>query len=84
MGACKALPRCTLFPIKSYTDHMEDLWDIARVAEYLGVSERTVYNRVRAGELPAIKIGRLWRVRPSELNAWLSARAARTPRWRRR
>jgi excisionase family DNA binding protein len=50
---------------------MEELWDIARVAEYLGVSERTVYNRVRAGELPAIKMGRLWRVRPSELERWL-------------
>jgi excisionase family DNA binding protein len=55
---------------------MEELWDIARVAEYLGVSERTVYNRVRAGELPAIKVGRLWRVRPSELERWLRESAS--------
>ena len=27
---------------------MEELWDIARVAEYLGVSQRTVYTRVCA------------------------------------
>jgi excisionase family DNA binding protein len=53
---------------------MEELWDIARVAEYLGVSERTVYNRVRSGQMPAIKMGRLWRVRPSELERWLSGR----------
>ncbi len=52
---------------------MEELWDIARVAEYLGVSERTVYNRVRKRELPAIKVGRLWRVRPSDLERWLGA-----------
>ncbi len=51
---------------------MEGLWDISRVAEYLGVSERTVYNRVRAGEMPAIKVGRLWRVRPSDLEEWLA------------
>ena len=57
----------------------EELWDIARVAEYLGVTERTVYNKVRAGDLPAVKIGRLWRVRPSELNAWLSEGSARAP-----
>jgi excisionase family DNA binding protein len=51
---------------------MEDLLDIAAVARYLGVSERTVYNRVRAGDLPAVKIGRLWRVRRSELETWLA------------
>ncbi len=51
---------------------MEELWDIARVAEYLGVTERTVYNKVRAGDLPAIKVGRLWRVRPSQLEGWLA------------
>ena len=51
---------------------MEELWDIARVAAYLGVSERTVYNKVRAGDLPAVKVGRLWRVRPSQLDAWLA------------
>jgi len=55
---------------------MDDLWDIARVAGYLGVSERTVYNRVRSGDLPAVKVGRLWRVRVSDLEAWLAAGAA--------
>jgi excisionase family DNA binding protein len=51
---------------------MDELWDIARVATYLGVTERTVYNKVRAGELPAAKVGRLWRVRPTDLEAWLT------------
>ncbi|HEX9093898.1 MAG TPA: helix-turn-helix domain-containing protein [Coriobacteriia bacterium] len=50
---------------------MDELWDIARVAAYLGVTERTVYNKVRAGVLPAVKVGRLWRVRPTDLEAWL-------------
>jgi excisionase family DNA binding protein len=50
---------------------MDELWDIARVATYLGVSERTVYNKVRAGDLPAAKVGRLWRVRSADLEAWL-------------
>lgn len=51
---------------------MDELWDIERTAAYLGVTERTVYNKVRSGSLPAVKVGRLWRVRPSELEAWLA------------
>ncbi len=58
----------------------EELWDIARVAEYLGVTERTVYNKVRAGDLPAVKIGRLWRVRLSDLEAWLAEGSVRASR----
>lgn len=57
---------------------MNDLLDIASVARYLGVSERTVYNRVRSGDLPAIKVGRLWRVRSADLEAWLGLRGAAT------
>lgn len=55
---------------------MEELWDIARTATYLGVTERTVYTKVRSGELPAVKVGRLWRVRPSDIETWLSASAS--------
>jgi excisionase family DNA binding protein len=58
---------------------MEELWDIARVASYLGVTERTVYNKVRGGELPAVKVGRLWRVRESDLEAWLCRSERRGP-----
>ncbi|MBE0476289.1 MAG: helix-turn-helix domain-containing protein [Coriobacteriia bacterium] len=54
---------------------MEELFSIARVAEYLGVSERTVYDKVRTGELPALKVGRLWRVRRGDLEEWLSQRS---------
>lgn len=57
--------------MKCYTFHMDELWDIARVAAYLGVSERTVYTKVRSGVLPAIRVGRLWRVRESDLKVWL-------------
>lgn len=71
------------FPIASYACYsrpMDELLDIASVATYLGVSERTVYNKVRAGELPAVKVGRLWRVRSADLQAWLeSGRRAPAP-----
>ncbi len=50
---------------------MDEMLDIATVARYLGVSERTVYDRVRSGEIPAVKVGRLWRVRRTDLEGWL-------------
>ena len=50
---------------------MDELLDITSVARYLGVSERTVYNKVRSGDLPAVKVGRLWRIRAADLEAWL-------------
>lgn len=56
---------------------MDDLLDIASVAEYLGVSERTIYNKVRSGELPAFKVGRLWRIRRSDLDGWIEGRRKR-------
>jgi excisionase family DNA binding protein len=55
---------------------MDELLDIDAVARYLGVSTRTAYERVRRGDLPAIKIGRLWRVRVADLEAWLDRAAA--------
>jgi len=61
---------------------VDELLDIAQVAAYLGVSERTVYDRVRAGTLPATRVGRLWRVRAADLEAWLDSNrpeGARTP-----
>lgn len=51
---------------------MPELWTVKRVAEYLGVSERTVYDRVRSGELPAVRVGRVWRVRPEDVEVWLT------------
>jgi len=58
---------------------MDELLDITSVARYLGVSERTVYDRVRAGVLPAIKVGRLWRVRSSDLERWLESQRTTVP-----
>ena len=40
-----------------------DLMSPAEVARYLGLAESTIYERMRAGEIPgAIRIGRRWRV----------------------
>jgi len=41
------------------------------VQSYLRVNTRTVYRLIKAGDLPAIRVGRQWRVRPADLDGWL-------------
>ena len=49
----------------------EKLLTPEQVAERLQVTERTVYGWLRRGKLPALKLGRLWRIRPEDLEAFL-------------
>lgn len=41
------------------------------VLGYLNVNPRTIYRLIRSGELPAIRIGRQWRFRRSDLSDWI-------------
>jgi len=48
------------------------------VLEYLQVNLRTVYRLIKAGKIPAVRVGRQWRFRKRDIDAWLdSQRAAR-------
>jgi excisionase family DNA binding protein len=49
----------------------EKLLTPEQVAERLQVTERTVYSWLRRGKLPALKLGRLWRIRPDDLETFL-------------
>src|SRR5436309_4531607 len=51
----------------------EKLLTPEQVAERLQVTERTVYGWLRRGRLPALKLGRLWRIRPADLEAFLES-----------
>ncbi|MCX6549742.1 MAG: helix-turn-helix domain-containing protein [Acidobacteria bacterium] len=37
----------------------------------LRVNVKTLYRLIGHGELPAVRIGRQWRVRPHDLESWL-------------
>ena len=52
-------------------DQLDTLLSTEEVAEYLGVGQATVYRWCRDGGLPAVKIGRRWRVRRSALEEFL-------------
>lgn len=46
---------------------------VAEVAEVMRVSRMTVYRLVHAGELPAVRVGRSFRVPQDALDAYLEA-----------
>ena len=52
----------------------DDILTIEEVAEYLRVSERTVYDWAQKGEIPAGKIGTVWRFKKSEIEKWVNER----------
>ena len=52
-------------------DQLDPLLSTEEVAEYLGLGQATVYHWCREGSLPAVKIGRRWRVRRSALEEFV-------------
>ena len=44
---------------------------LEEVAEMLGVTYQLIYRLVRAGELPAVRLGKLYRVSQGDLNSYL-------------
>ncbi|WP_052664483.1 helix-turn-helix domain-containing protein [Nitriliruptor alkaliphilus] len=45
----------------------------AEVADQLRVSTMTIYRLIRRGELPAVRVGRNYRVRERDLEVYLAA-----------
>src|SRR5574344_950962 len=50
----------------------DDILTIEEVAKYLRVSDRTVYDWAQKGEIPAGKIGTVWRFKKSEVENWVN------------
>ena len=60
-----------------------DLLTPTEVIAYLRVDVRTVYRLMRTGDLPAMRVGRQWRVRRTDLDSWLRRGTPEHP-WDRR
>jgi excisionase family DNA binding protein len=50
------------------------------VLEYLQVNLRTVYRLIKAGKIPAVRVGRQWRFRKRDIDAWLETQRPRQSR----
>ena len=50
------------------------------VLDYLQVNLRTVYRLIKAGKIPAVRVGRQWRFRKRDIDAWLESQRPRASR----
>lgn len=53
-------------------DTMEDRWlSVDEIAAYLGIKRDTLYKWIKRRDMPAHKVGRLWKFRKEEVDEWV-------------
>ncbi|OGN92428.1 MAG: hypothetical protein A2Z71_09600 [Chloroflexi bacterium RBG_13_50_21] len=57
----------------SAIDLTSPLWTVEEVASYLKLQPETVRSMARRGELPAIKLGKVWRFRKVAIHEMLAS-----------
>jgi excisionase family DNA binding protein len=66
---------------EEYSYPMEDAFlTTEEVLDYLQVNLRTVYRLIKAGKIPAVRVGRQWRFRKRDLDVWLEAQRTQSER----
>jgi len=51
---------------------MSDRWlSVNEIADHIGVSRDTIYRWIDEKKIPAHKIGRLWKFKTEEVDAWV-------------
>lgn len=55
-------------------ERIEDKWiGLEGAAEYMDVTKDTVRNWIKKTDIPAHKIGKLWKFKKSELDEWIKS-----------
>ena len=56
---------------------IEDRWlSVDEIAAYLGIKRDTVYVWIERRNMPAHKVGRLWKFRKDEVDEWIRSGGA--------
>ena len=55
----------------------DDRWlSVDEITVYLGVKRETIYKRLADKNMPAHKVGRLWKFRKQEVDNWITSGVA--------
>ena len=55
----------------------EDRWlSVDEIAQYLGISNDTVYRWIDTYDMPAHRLGRFWKFKRDEVDSWIRAGGA--------
>ncbi len=67
--------------IEEYKEaQVSDRWlSVEEIAEHLGVSKDTVYTWVKEKNMPAHKVGKLWKFQIREVDRWVKSGKATPP-----
>jgi len=56
---------------------MEDRWlSVDEIAAYLGIKQDTVYKWIAKKQMPAHRLGRLWKFKKEEVDKWVKSGGA--------
>lgn len=55
---------------------IEPWFSVEEIARHLGVSKETIYRWLEREIIPAHRMGRLWKFKPSEVDKWIKVGGA--------
>ena len=56
---------------------MDDRWlSVDEIADYLGVAKDTIYTWVTSKGMPGHKVGRFWKFKKEDVDAWVAGRTS--------
>ena len=65
---------CSTYGVNFMNGNYSESWiGIEEAATYLGVTKDTVRNWIKKTDIPAHKIGKLWKFKKSELDEWVKS-----------
>lgn len=54
--------------------HAAESWcSVEEIAKYLSVSKETIYRWLEKNKIPAHRVGKQWRFKPSEVDEWIKS-----------
>ncbi len=56
----------------------DEIMTVRSVADFLKVTERTIYRLAAEAQIPSFKVGGSWRFRRSDLEEWMAKQADRS------